>query len=433
MIKYMPSKKTKISSPRTPKGFRDFLPEEAAKRKFVIGKIVEVLETFGFDPLETPALEYASLLEGKYGSEEKLIYKFQDRGGRQLALRYDQTVPLARIVAQYNHLLPSPFKRYQIQPAWRAEKPQAGRFRELTQCDFDIVGTSSPMADAETIAVINAVLTSLGFKKFHILFNDRRVLSKMIKLSGIKSDLELPTIRILDKIEKIGEIEVINELEKIGVAASKVESLMSILGKRAVLPKQKKLDVNLEEIDAITNQLKNFQVPSKKVLYTPTLARGLDYYTGIIIEASVQGYENGSVGGGGRYNNLIGMFSGKKTPAVGFSFGIDRLIEAMQQFNLLPNTKTTTKVLITIFDSQYLSNSANLATDLRNSGINSQLYLDSNHKLNKQIKYADKKGIPFVVIIGPDEIEANTVTVKNLKSGKQQTIPLEKLHNYLQS
>lgn len=416
-----------------PKGFRDFLPEEATKRRFVIEKMTKVFERFGFDPLETPALEYARILEGKYGEEERLIFKFQDRGGRDLALRYDQTVPLARVVAQYSNKLPTPFKRYQIQPAWRAEKPQAGRYREFMHCDFDIVGSSSPLADAEVIAIVNQVLQNLGFKKYLISFNDRRVLSDTIKKAGLKKELELPAIRILDKLEKLGEEEVIKKLEKQGAAKTKLENLMMLLGRRPFLPGKKKPEISLETIDAITNKLNSFSVPKNKVLYSPTLARGLDYYTGMIIEAAVEGYEAGSVGGGGRYDNLIGIFAGKKIPAVGFAFGLDRLIEAMDKLELFDQLKTSTKVLVTIFNQGLEDVSASLASELREQGINTELYLDPTDKLTKQVKYADKKQIPKVIILGPEEIENGTVSVKTLSSGDQQTIPLEQLPQFLQS
>lgn len=425
------SNKTTILQP--PKGFRDFLPEEATKRRFVLERMIEVFQRFGFEPLETPALEYASVLEGKYGEEERLIFKFEDRGGRKLALRFDQTVPLARVIAQHGSKLPATFKRFQIQANWRAEKPQAGRFREFTQCDFDIIGTSSPLADTEIIAVTNAILENLGFKKYLILFNDRRVLSEMIKVSGINKDLELPTIRLLDKLEKLGEEEIIKELEKLSVAKTKIENLMQLLGRRPILPKKKKIEISLESIDAITINLKNFMIPQKRVLYTPTLARGLDYYTGMIIEAVIEGYEVGSVGGGGRYDNLIGTFANKKIPAVGFSFGLDRIIEAMNILNLFSDTVTATKVLVTVFSEELTDISANLTSELRQQGINSELFLNPSEKLNKQIKYADKKSIPFVVILGPDEVENAVATVKNLKTGQQETIPLDELPQFLQS
>lgn len=414
-------------SVQTPKGFRDALPKEAMERSLITDKMAGVFRRFGFIPLETPAVEYASLLEGKYGEEERLIFKFEDRGGRMLALRFDQTVPLARVMAQYPGKLPEPFRRYQIQPNWRAEKPQAGRYREFTQCDFDIVGSGSPLADAEVVAVVVSVLEELGFRKYHLLFNDRRVLTEMIAKSGIKKDLEAPTVRILDKLEKIGEEEAVSELVGAGIAPTKIEVLMQLLGRRPVLPKSKIAEISLDSIDEITNNLKYFGVPRTKVLYTPTLARGLDYYTGMILEVVIEGYERGSVGGGGRYDGLLGMFSGKPAPAVGFSFGLERVHEAMQNLHLLPEKSQTTKVLVTVFGKELAGASIRVASLLRRSGINTELRLTTSEKLDKQVRYADKQGIPFIVIIGPDESKADSVTLKNLNSGQQDLVPLDAL------
>lgn len=419
----MSSKKISL---QPPKGFRDFLPEEAQKRQYVYKKMIEVLNKYGFEPMETPALEYASVLEGKYGEEEKMIFKFEDRGGRKLALRFDQTVPMARYISRFQHDITFPFKRYQIQTAWRAEKPQAGRYREFTQCDADIIGVQSSLADAETIAVFSGILQNLGFKNYYIHFNNRKVLFKIIRASEIKKDLDLTVIRILDKIDKLGEEKTIEELKKAGIARTKVENLMQLLGKRPLLPKKRKGEVNLEEIEEITSHFESFNIPKKKVIFSPTLARGLDYYTGLIFEALIEGYEAGSVGGGGRYDNLLKIFSGKKIPAVGFAFGIDRVIEAMMQYQLFPEFITSTKVLVTIFNPEFIEYSTKLVTELRKQGIIAELYLKPLDKLAKQVKFADKKVIPYVIILGPDERENNLVTLKTLKTGKQETIPLEK-------
>lgn len=415
-----------------PKGFHDYLPPQASRRKRVIETLVSVFVKYGFEPLETPSLEYAAILEGKYGEEERLIFKFEDRGGRELALRFDQTVPLARLVAQAGDKLPNPFKRYEVERAWRAEKPQAGRQREFMQIDFDTIGASSPLADAEVIAVVNDALESLGFTKFHILFNDRRVLLEMIKASGIKKDLFKATTRILDKWEKIGEHEVILELTDAGVPMTKIEALMRLLGTRPLLPGEKRPQISLDPIDAVTKQLKLYGVPRTRVLYTPTLARGLDYYTGMILEATVVGYDAGSVGGGGRYDNLIAKFSGKKIPAVGFSFGLDRLIEAMDTQPELRQEKKTGAVLVTIFNEDSLAASAQLASDLRRQGLIAELYLDPAAKLEKQMHYASKKGVEFVAILGPEELATATVAIKNLTTGQQETIPLADVPGYLQ-
>lgn len=413
---------------RPPKGFRDFLPPDTAKRQAVIGKLVQVFERFGFERLETPTLEYAALLEGKYGDEERLIFTFEDRGGRRVALPYDLTVPLARVVTQHKGKLSLPFKRYQIQKSYRAEKPQAGRFREFTQCDIDIVGSHSPLADAEIISVVNEALDGLGFRKYFILLNDRRVLSAIIKAAGIKKDLEVAAIRILDKLEKIGEAETEAALSELDIPPTKIESLMRLLGKRPLLPGGKPKDeISLAPIEILTRHLSSLGVPAKRLLFTPALARGLDYYTGMVIETTIDGYEPGSVGGGGRYDNLIGSFAKQAIPAVGFSFGLERLIEAMEILGVFPDQGPKTTILVTIMGERLITHSASLANALRRAGINTQLYLTPVDKLDKQLRYADRLGIPWCAILGPDEVAAGTVTLKHLKTGVQETIPREEV------
>ena len=404
-------------TPQTLKGFRDFLPRDAIKRQKVIEKIRKVFELFGFDPLETPALEYADVLLGKYGEEaDKLIYRFKDRGGREVGLRYDLTVPLARIIASYP-ILPMPFKRYQIQPVWRADKPQTGRFREFLQCDADIVGTTSPLADAEMILVAVESLQKLGFKKFKILINDRELFS-VLKITS-KFDAEaFAIIRIIDKLEKIGIEGVINELVIKGFSKKEATEILNKI-------KNQRLTKKLLQI---FSYLEKSGIPDSYYDFSPTLARGLDYYTSTIFEIKIDGYMAGSVGGGGRYDKLIGKFIGQDLPAVGFSFGIDRLIEAMEQQGLfidLPSTSVA--VLVTIFSPEYLLQSIKVTNLIRQNGINCELFLDAGKKLDKQLKYADKKGIPFVAIIGPDEAKNGTVTLKNLQEKKQETVPLDEL------
>lgn len=386
--------------PKTLKGFRDFLPKEARKRQYVIRQLADVFESYGFEPLETPALEYEEILLGKYGEEgDKLMYRFKDQGKRKVALRYDQTVPLARVIAQYGSTgspqLPFPFKRYQIQPVWRAENTQKGRFREFLQCDADVVGTKSVLSDTEAIAVAAKSLEKLGFRNFKILINDR----------SIFKDIPLGAIRAIDKLKKIGREKV---LAQAGSFLNKVE--------------QAKPTENLQEIFRQLEQLgiQNFS-------FSPTLARGLDYYTSTIFEIEIDGYTAGSVCGGGRYDNLIGMFSGKDTPAVGFAFGFDRLMEAMEELNLFPADLATTKVLVTIFSPEFKDKSIKLGSYLRENNINTELYPDEEVKLDKQLKYADQKNIPYAVIIGPVEAKNNTTTLKNLKTGDQKTISKEEL------
>ena len=411
---------------QTLKGFRDFLPQQMRKRQYVINKLKEVFESFGFEPLETPALEYEEILLGKYGEEgDKLMYRFTDNGDRRVALRYDQTVPLARVVAQYGNQLPTPFKRYQIQPVWRAENTQKGRFREFLQCDIDTVGTPSANADLEILQVAYQSLKKLGFNDFKILINDRNIFSKLLVRIGVK-EKDLPkVIRSIDKFKKIGKDGVIDELIKNGFDKDLSTSIVLTM-------EQAEQTIYLTELFCILGE-EDSALEYSKFEFDPTLARGLDYYTSLIFEAEIEGYEAGSVLGGGRYDNLIGMFSGSKVPAVGFAFGFDRLIGAMDQLGLFPDNLTTTKVLVTEFSMNLGLDSIKAANKLRKANINTELWLESDTKLEKQLKYADLKGIPYVVIIGPEEAKNNTVTIKNLKDKTQETLSLDELISKLSS
>jgi len=387
---------------QTLKGFRDFLPREERKRQYVISTLKDVFESYGFEPLETPALEYEEILSGKYGDEgDKLMYRFEDNGEREVALRYDQTVPLSRVVAQYQNDLPMPFKRYQVQPVWRAENTQKGRFREFLQCDIDTVGTTSVLSDAEILAIINDSYEALGFQGFTILVNDRTLFA----------DLSQKAIIAIDKLKKTDKESVKKELETLGVDPKKLDSLIE--------------SSTPEKLGKIVNKAIEFGVDEKRIKFEPTLARGLDYYTGIIIEVEIDGYTVGSTGGGGRYDNLIGMFAGKQIPAVGFAFGFDRIIEAMEEQKLFPKDLITTHALVTIFSPNLLDKSLELSYMLRAKNIPTELYLDESVKMEKQLKYADMKGIPFVLIIGPEEAKAKKITLKNLKTRDQQLLPFE--------
>jgi len=391
------------------KGFRDFLPEQAQKRDYVINTLKKVFSSYGFEPLETPALEYASILLGKSGEEtDKLIYKFMDRGGREVGLRYDLTIPLMRIVA--NNPLPMPFKRYQIAPVWRADKPQAGRFREFWQADIDTIGTKIGLSDAEIIECALQSIKKLGFKDYKMIINDREIFKNF--------GLSLKSVIELDKKEKEGEKPFLGQL----IAEGKTEKEAQEIFEKITKAKKTK---TLEELFSL--------IKSDKIYFDPTLSRGLDYYTSVIFELRVEKYGNLSVGGGGRYDNLIGQFSGKDLPAVGISFGIDRLIEAMEQQDLFKNIKNfSSRVLVTVFSKEYLNNSLEIVSLLRDKNISVEIYLN-NDKLDKQIKYADKKGIKYVVIIGPDEVKNKTVTIKDLSTGRQSTVALDKINEFFSS
>lgn len=397
---------------QTPKGFRDFLPQEKRKRDYVIAKIKAVFERFGFEPLETPTLEYASLLLGKYGTEaDKLVYTFEDRGGRKLGLRYDQTVPTARVLAQYAGQLPKYFRRYQIQNVYRADKPQQGRFREFTQCDIDIFGSRSPLADAEIIACTYFAFANVGYPTIKLKLNDRQVLFKMLKPFTKPEISVLSIIQSIDKLEKSGEMAVLAELDQKGLKPESAKKALAAIQKAEAT-------TNLKQIIWLASAL---GVPEASLEFSPTTARGLDYYTGMIFEVIVPEYAGGSLGGGGRYDNLIGQLGGVAMPAVGVAFGFDRMVEVAEQLQLIPEDIAATQVLVTVFAKETLGTSLAAAQQLRQSGLATELYPEIE-PLPKQLKYADKKGIPWVVIIGEEEVKQNKVTVKNMQTGKQRLL-----------
>lgn len=391
---------------QTLKGFRDIPPELAFKRGRAVALLKSVFKSFGFEPLETPTLEYADLLEGKYGGEEKLIYKFKDRGGRSVALRYDLTVPLARFVAQNKGNLTFPFKRYQVGDAFRAENPQAGRYREFTQVDYDTVGADTALSDAEIIAITASALEILNVKDFTILINDR----------ALFGDLPKKAVQILDKWEKIGVEGVKKELAAAGLDAAEILRQS----------RDKKPTPRLEKI---FNLLKSYGIEEKSWKFDPLLARGLDYYTGMIFEVKVTGY-NGSVAGGGRYDKLISKVAGVDLPAVGSSFGLDRLMEIIpaETFADIPFRP---KVLVTVFSPDLLDDTISIFDQIQGMGIDAELYLEPQAKLDKQLKYADRKSIPFALIYGPEEKAKGLVTLKSLAKKSQQTIGLTDLPKLL--
>ena len=392
--------------PQNLKGFRDFLPGQALARTFVIGKIKAVFERFGFDPLETPALEYAETLLGKYGKEaERMIYLFEDRGKRRVGLRYDQTVPLARVISQYQNL-PKPFKRYQIQSVWRAENTQKGRFREFVQCDIDTIGSKSLLADAEIINAALATVKSLGFKDAKMLINDRVIFA----------DLPVGFITAIDKLGKIGKEGVVKELVGRGMEKVEAEKLIDSFAAKSPTPPLNSLFEMLGQ-----SGLKK----GVDFEFSSTLARGLDYYTGTIFELVVKDYQGGSLGGGGRYDKLIGQFTGGEVPATGFAFGFDRLVEAMEELNLLLKNSTATKVLVTVFSEELLAKSLDVAGEFRKNNVNAEVILESSLKLDRQLKYADSKGIPYVVVVGPEEVKKNVVKLKDMKTGEQKELTIE--------
>lgn len=423
--------------PQIPKGFRDFLPPQKVIRQQVIDTIRNTLEVFGFEPLETPALEYASILEGKYGEEgEKLIYKFEDRGGRQVALRYDLTIPLSRVIAMYP-TLSKPFKCYQISPVWRADKPQRGRFREFWQCDADIVGSESMLADAEVITTIYHVLKALHFKQFKIRINNRKLLNGVAQAAGIEGDTIPLLLRTIDKLEQKGMQGVKEEIREKGFNEDSVNVILELFnltnGNNINLFKIKNRFADsslvlegITELEELFSYLSSMGVESPFYCFDFSLARGLDYYTGPIFETTVDEAKIGSITGGGRYDTLIGMFSATDFPATGSSFGLERIITVMEELKIAPALTTITEVLVTVFSPEMQKESLRIASELRSAGIKTEVYF-KHDKLKKQLSYASNKGIPLIIIIGPDELKQNNVILRAMTKGSQKAVASDEL------
>lgn len=399
-----------MTKPQTLKGFRDFLPEEALKRQWLKNQIKKVFELWGYDPVETPTLEPLDIFKGQIGEDEKLFYQFKDPGGRDVALRYDQTVPICRVMGQYGNRLPLPFKRYQIQPCFRAEKPQKGRYREFVHCDADILGVDSPLADAEVIALSLDIYRRLGFPQAQALINDRTLL-QTIPYEAIVS---------IDKMQKIGEEGVLEEMKTKGIPANKAREYLTDIN---MLKPNKTIRIILDYLDKLG-------FDKSWYAFDPTIARSFSYSTGPIWEVRIPGFTDGSVLGGERYDNLVFDIAGIKIPGTGFGLGFDRTLEAAEQFDLVPQQKTVTQVLVTIFSPDHSNDAVTISGVLRKAGINTELYPDPETKLDKQLKYANKKGIPYVIIIGPEEAEKEVVTVRNMKTGEQSLLAAKEIATF---
>jgi histidyl-tRNA synthetase len=414
------------------RGMRDFLPEDVRRREYVIGVITRVYERYGFEPLETPAVENLETLLGKYGDEgNKLIFKILKRGEHEktgeadLALRYDLTVPLARVVAQHQARLPRLFKRYQIQPVWRADRPARGRFREFYQCDVDALGSTAPVVEAEQCAAVSDALLALGFSDFKIRLNHRQLLASALRRADIPESLHGGALVALDKLDKIGADAVRAEMAASGIDETRSSALLGVFERlRGGSQDPGGLDgpgsAALENLAAIQALLEGTSAEGH-IERDPTLARGLSYYTGAIMEVNVADLA-GSLGGGGRYDNLVGMFSGQDIPACGFSLGLERILVVMGERGMFPASlpSAPADVMVALFDASSTAPALALAGRLRSAGLRVLVYPDPD-KLGKQIKYADGRGIPFVALLGADEIAAGTVTVKNLAAQTQHT------------
>ena len=423
--------------PRTLPGFMELLPTEQIMFNEIKEKIQKSYEKFGFLPLDTPIIESSDVLLAKAGGEtEKQIYRFT-KGESDLSLRFDLTVPLAKYVSEYYNELSFPFKRYQIGKVYRGEKAQAGRFREFYQCDIDIIGDEklSIINDAEIPSIIYETFKQLGFNKFIICINNRKI------LNGLFEELELQeksteVLRIIDKIEKIGKEKVKEELRKIEITDSSIEKIINFIQIEGTtyekLEKLEKLEIKsevfklgLEELKTVINQIKLFGVPEENYTIDLTIARGLDYYTGTVYETFIDGYKQlGSVCSGGRYENLADYYTDRKLPGVGVSIGLSRFFYQLNKAQLIENEKKSIAQILIISMNDDITKCIETATKLRQNNINTQVYLE-NKKIKAKFKYADKLKIPYVVIIGEDEIKTNTVTLKNMETGEQETTSLE--------
>ena len=437
-----------MPSTKPPSGMRDYLPEAVSRRRYVVATIEAVFQRHGFVPLETPAIENLSTLLGKYGEEgDQLLYRLLHRGDKlsralaepavdtaalaELGLRYDLTVPLARVVAHYGRQLPRFFKRYQIQPVWRADRPAKGRFREFYQCDVDMTGTGSLLAEVEVINAVCGALLALGFAGFAVALNHRALLRGLIEAADIDPTLEGSALIALDKLDKIGPPGVREELIRRGTSQASAERLLALTTGteqadntrllrelRAALTTPEARQA-LDELDTLLTL--SAETPAGPLLrLSPALARGLSYYTGPIFEIISPDF-SGSLGGGGRYDNLVGMFSGKQVPAVGFSLGLERILLLMEDGRMFPDLQLRAQVMVCPLPDTPLAAVTGLTARLRQAGITVELYPEQA-KLGRQLSTADNLDIPYALIIGPDEVARQTYSLKNLATGQQDSL-----------
>lgn len=443
-----------IQKPVLPKGTRDFGPEQMVKRNFIFGTIKSTFTKFGYLPLETPSIENLSVLTGKYGDEgDQLLFKILNSGDflaksneadfkqgykamlnkiAEKGLRYDLTVPFARYVVMNRHQITFPFKRYQIQPVWRADRPQKGRYREFYQCDADVVGTGSLICEAEIAIMISEVFQKLNIQGFTIKINHRRILSGLAEAIGLKNK-EAEFAVVIDKLDKIGMDKVMDELKNKGFPDKALEKLLPILRTKGDR-NQKFADLKeilkgsetglrgISELEEVFQFLNDFEAGNLPIEFDITLARGLSYYTGAIFEVKVNNVNIGSLSGGGRYDNLTGAFGMPDVSGVGFSFGVDRIYDAMEELDLFPvKNMATTHLMITNFDKETESYALGVLAKIREQGISSEIYPE-HAKLKKQFNYADKKMIPYVLVIGPEEAKTGKLTLKDMRTGAQEPL-----------
>jgi len=446
-----------------PKGTRDFAPDVMRKRNYLFGVIRTAFEKYGFQPLETPSMENISTLTGKYGEEgDQLIFKILNNGdflkdvdsdklsdSRKLsfeicdrALRYDLTVPFARFVAMNRNTVVLPFRRYQIQPVWRADRPQRGRFREFYQCDADVVGTDSLWVEVELVQLFDEVLSNLNLPGFSIVINNRKILAGIAEATGVADKFMGLTV-VLDKWDKIGEDAVQKELNEMGIPDETFQTFKSLNALsdfydkmnflKSVLGNSETGLKGIEEMIFVWNEVEKAGLNKGELLFDVSLARGLNYYTGAIFEVKAKGIQMGSICGGGRYDDLTGVFGWKGVSGVGISFGADRSFEVLSELNLFPESATSgTQVLLVQFGGETTSAAFQLLKQIRNEGISCEMYPD-DAKLKKQFKYADDNKIPFVVVVGEDEVKSGMWQLRNMVTGDQQAVSTDQLIGFLSS
>ena len=426
-----------LIEPRTLKGFRDFLPEVMLVRERLMETARRVFRSYGFSPIDTPALEYAEILTGKGGEEsDKQLFRFKDGGERDIALRFDLTVPLARFAAQHSSALGMPFKRYHIAPVWRGENTQRGRYREFIQCDFDTIGTESNSADIETLLVIHDLLIGLGFERFKIRVNNRLILNGVLSFLGL-TDKTVGVLRAIDKLPKIGEDGVLAEMvDKVGTTIDQAKQVLLTVGPQTDLDSLASRFAGNESVLLGVSRLRQLfasaataGIPSDRIELDVSIARGLDYYTGTIYETFLTDLPGiGSICSGGRYDNLAGLFTKERLPGVGASLGLDRLLAAMEELKLLGTEATPAPVLMTQFDEARLGDYLRVARVLRAAGIGTEVFPDAK-KLGKQLQYADRKGFRIALIAGSDEFAKGVWQIKSLSEGTTATVPEAELVN----
>ena len=425
--------------PQTLRGFRDFLPDQMIAREHLIDTARRIYRSYGFAPIDTPALEYAEILLGKGGDEsDKQVFRFTDQCDRDVAMRFDLTVPLARYAAQHVQTLGTPFRRYHIGPVWRGERPARGRFREFMQCDFDTIGTTSNAADIETLLVINDLFEAIGVNRFTVRVNNRKVLNGLLEKHNLQTQAT-GILRCLDKLDKIGPDAVVMEMqERVSLTADQAANVLA-MARLTGTPEEilGQLDERLRgsetgeegvlDLRELFRTVAGCGLPEGRVRLDPSIARGLDYYTGTIYETVLEDLpEIGSVCSGGRYDNLAALFTSQQLPGVGASLGLDRMLVAMGELGMTAQSSPPADVLVTMFSRDYLVEYQKAAQILRQAGIGAEVYPEAKN-IGRQMKYADRRGFLVALIAGSDELSAGTWQVKGLESGIQQEVPTEQL------